>query len=223
MPDFYKRGYSFQLMKKSHIESCNSLFGLFDRKSKSGNNKGDAMGIMSGLGKIISLFPNRHGLPAMRDFLCGTNDEISIKIPALPRPTLVDFRGDYPYISTIVRDFSPRGPVTFRLATVLNKGELSVGGPEYQRRLVMSDLRRVLGFQQLAWMIAHQDDYPVFLSFLGEFSIDGSALTVIDENGVENTPYICKNNGTGRWVLKFAPIWSPTSNFDRRCRVATAG
>jgi hypothetical protein len=168
----------------------------------------------------------RHSQPR-RDFLCETNDEISIKIPALPRPTLADVRGDYPcnypYISKIVRDFSPSGPVTLRLATVLNKGELSVGGPEYQRRLVLSGLWRLLGFQQLAWIVAHQDDYPVFLSFLGEFSIDGSALTVIDENGVENTPYICKNNGTGRWDLKFAPIWSPTSRFDRRCRVATAG
>ena len=74
---------------------------------------------------------NNAGL--VRDFLLGDAEivardhfretrELTIQIPALPRPTLEELREQFPWIREkdgIERDTSPTHAVTFRLGTVL--------------------------------------------------------------------------------------------------------
>ena len=106
-----------------------------------------------------------------REFPRNTG-ELTICIPARKRPTLQQLQAKWPWIKKIERDTSPEGPVVFNLATVLrDAAEGSINGPEYERRLA-SSLSKLLGYQQLAWLVEHQDKYPVFMDLLGKIYVD---------------------------------------------------
>jgi hypothetical protein len=118
-------------------------------------------------------------------------------------------------------DYSPAGRVLFRVGTVLRPDEIEIDAPEYERRLIEFGVGRLLGYQHLAWLVENQDQYPILLGLLGEFSIDGPGLVVIAENGDRNIPYICKSKD--RWGLHWGWPWLRSTKFDRRCRIAFAG
>ncbi|MBI2604348.1 MAG: hypothetical protein HYW56_02280, partial [Candidatus Harrisonbacteria bacterium] len=86
------------------------------------------------------------------DFLRNTG-ELTIRVPALLRPTLNELKTKYPAVGivSIERDTSPTGEVTMNLATVLRSDEMDkeqyINGEEYERRLA-SRLDDLLGFQQ---------------------------------------------------------------------------
>jgi hypothetical protein len=155
------------------------------------------------------------------DFLRETDEGIELWIPSQRQPTLAELKGFYgnPWIDRIRFDVSPTGPVKFRIGTVLGEKEVLINGPEYRRRLMSSGIGRTIGFQQLNWLVENQGSYPVFMEFLGQFAIDGPALAVIGEDGTENSPYICRNSGSGRWDWKWAPLFQPVSKFNQRCRI----
>ncbi len=113
-----------------------------------------------------------------------------IQIPALPRPTLAELREKFPWIrgeNGIERDISPEGAVTLVLGTVLREGEPSISGLEYERRLALVS-RPLFGYQQLAWLVEHQDEHPVFKALLGQIYIDGPGLVVVIDDGVRYFP-----------------------------------
>jgi len=122
----------------------------------------------------------------MESFLRNTG-ELVIRIPALKRPTLAELQAKWSWIRKIERDTSPEGPVTLNLATVLRDvAEGSINGPEYERR-ISSSMSRLLGYQQLAWLIEHQDEYPAFMALLGKVYTDFSALVVVLETAAASS------------------------------------
>jgi hypothetical protein len=143
--------------------------------------------------------------------------ELSITIPALPRPTLKQLQAKNSWIKKIERDTSTEGPVTLNLATVLRDAtENPINGKEYERRLAPS-LFRLLGYQHLEWLIAHQDEYPAFMVLFGKVYIDFSGLVVVHGNGFRSVPYGSQNGR--RWDA----YWSWLDNgFDRSGRVAVS-
>jgi hypothetical protein len=105
------------------------------------------------------------------------------------------------WIKKIERDTSSERPVTLNLATILrNEAEGSINGPEYEWRIA-SSLSRLLGYQQLAWLVEHQDEHPAFMALLGKVYIDFSALVVVGVNGTRNVPY-GRQNGL-RWDARW--------------------
>ncbi len=134
------------------------------------------------------------------DFLRNTG-EFTVTIPALPRPTKKQLQAKYPGIgiASIERDCSPTEALTMNLATVLRIGETAaINGAEYERRLA-SRLNDSLGFQQLEWLVEHQDEFPVFMALLGKIYVDGPGIVVTDANGYRHIPYL---SGDGqRWKL----------------------
>ena len=144
--------------------------------------------------------------------------ELVIRIPALSRPTLADLQAKFSWIKSIERDTSPTGPVTLNLATILrDAAEGSVNGPEYERRIAGS-LSRLLGYQHLAWLIEHQDKYPVFMALLGKVYIDFSGLVVVDVNGDRRVP--CGGQDGERWGAGW--YWLSVG-FGQGGRVAVSG
>lgn len=92
----------------------------------------------------------------------------SIKIPALPRPTLKEIQRESSYLDAIKieRDTSPTNEVTLRLATILRLGEDSVDGCEEERRMLLLG-NRALGYQHRNWLVDNQDKFSAFTAFLG--------------------------------------------------------
>gem|GEM_PF-2012653 len=135
-------------------------------------------------------------------FLRNTG-ELTIRIPVLKRPTLAELQAKYPGIgiASIERDCSPMEKVTMNLATVLRIGETAaINGAEYERRLA-SCLNDSLGFQQLEWLVEHQDEFPVFMALLGKIYVDGPGIVVTDANGSRRSPYL--SEGGRRWKLRW--------------------
>ncbi|MBI2604427.1 MAG: hypothetical protein HYW56_02685 [Candidatus Harrisonbacteria bacterium] len=137
------------------------------------------------------------------DFLRNTG-ELTIRIPALPRPTLAQLQAKYPWIASIERDCSPTVKVTMNLATVLRADEMDkkqyINGEEYERRLA-SCLNDLLGFQHLTWLVEHQDESPAFNALLGKIYVDGPGIVVADANGIRRVPYLHQDGP--RWKLRW--------------------
>ena len=130
------------------------------------------------------------------DFFRETG-EVTIAIPALPRPTLEELRGKFDWIKSIERDMSPTEAVTLRLGTVLRPGENSINGQEYECRL--ASVTGLLGYQQLQWLVDHQDEHTAFKVLLGKIYIDGPGLVVVLSDGCRDFP--CLDGVGGRWRL----------------------
>ncbi len=125
------------------------------------------------------------------NFLRDTG-EFTVQIPALPRPTLEQLQAEDPWIRRIERDCSPTQAVTMKLATVLGVGETSsISGAEYERRLAphLADLH---GYQQLKWLVAHQDEHLAFRALLGKIYLDGHGIVVVHESGDWRFPYLAR-------------------------------
>lgn len=151
------------------------------------------------------------------NFLRNTG-EFTVQILALPRPTLEQLRAKHSWIKSIERDTSPTGPVTMNLATVLRPEETrSINGAEYEHRLT-PHLNDLLGFQQLEWLVEHQDENPVFKVLLGKIYVDGPGLVVTDAHDYRHIPYL--RQGGQRWELR----WYYLGNgFGGHGRVASSG
>ncbi len=123
-----------------------------------------------------------------------TDKELTIQIPALPRPTLAELQAKFPGlgIKSIERDTSPVEAVTLKLATVLRTNEESVGGANYERRIAPK-LDIILGFQQAMWLVGHQDEFPAFMALLGKIYIDFSGLVVVTDDDDRHFPYLSQD------------------------------
>ncbi len=123
-------------------------------------------------------------------------EDVAIQIPALPRPTIAEIQAKFSWIKSIERDNSPTEAVTLSLGTVLRPDEGSVGGVEYERRIISLP---TLGYQQAVWLVDHQDEFPEFMALLGKVYIDFPGLVVVRENGDRDVPYL--DQGGKRWYL----------------------
>jgi hypothetical protein len=123
-------------------------------------------------------------------------DEI-IRIPALKRPTLGDLCEKYPWIRKdqgILQDTSPEHEVVLDLGTLLLESEERISGDEYARR--RSSLDGFFGYQQLAWLVEHQDEHPVLKALLGQIYIDGPGIIVGRGGHSQDSPYLSRH---GEW------------------------
>jgi hypothetical protein len=160
----------------------------------------------------------RNGCRLLVESFLRNTGELTIRIPALKRPTLAQLQAKWPWIKKIERDTSPEGSVTLNLATILrDAAEGSVNGPEYERRIA-SSLSRLLGYQHLEWLVAHQDEYPAFMALLGKVYIDFSGLVVVSGRGLRSVPY--GNRIGGRWGADWGWL---SGGFGRGWRVAVSG
>lgn len=146
-----------------------------------------------------------------------TMENLAIQIPALPRPTLGELRAKYSFIKSIERDTSPTEAVTLSLGTVLRPDEERIDGAEYERRIVPK-LADLFGYQQLEWLVAHQDKYPAFKALLGQIYIDGPGIVVVGAGGHRLFPYLYENGK--RWYLHWYWI---EDDLDRYGRLASSG
>ncbi len=153
------------------------------------------------------------------DFFRETG-ELTIRIPALARPTLEQLRAKYSWIrkeNGIERDTSLTEAVTLKLCTVLRADEEKISGTEYEFRLVPK-LNVSLGYQQALWLVEHQDEFPEFMALLGKVYVDFPGLLVVRAYGNRNFPYLGESGE--RWYLDWNGI---DSDFDRDGRIASSG
>src|SRR3989338_4965628 len=143
--------------------------------------------------------------------------EFTVGIPALPQPTLADIQAEWHNIKAIESDASPTKAVTLRLGTVLRPDEISITGPEYERRL--RTVSGCWGLQQGLWLRDHQDDHPAFKALIGQVYIDLTALFVLD-GGVGRRRFPVLREDDRRWDV----YWSRRDRqFVQRGRVAASG
>lgn len=152
----------------------------------------------------------------INDFFRETG-EVTLQIPALPRPTFEELCKEFSWIESIESDTSPTEAVILRLGTVLRLNEERVNGAEYQRRIALK-LDIGLGYQQAIWLVEHQDEFPEFMVLLGKVYIDFPGFVVVDAHGGRLFP--CLNQGGGRWDLDWGWVGDGLS---RDGRVALSG
>lgn len=138
-----------------------------------------------------------------RNFFRETG-EFTLKIPALPRPTLNELRAREIFHSIeSIDDTSPIEAITFKLGTVFDVGEKSpINSREYRFRIAtMSDA--TLGFQHATWLVGNQDKFPEFMALAGEiYIIDFLGLRVCTDSGDDRAfPILRAANGSKRWEL----------------------
>ena len=119
--------------------------------------------------------------------------EVSIKLPALPRPALDELQERFSWIKAIEQDTSPEESVIFTLATVLHNNEVRIGGELLMFRLA-SRLESLLGYQHFRWILDHGAEYPEFMALLGKVYIDFPGITVQDECGIRH--FVCYRMGS---------------------------
>ncbi len=144
-------------------------------------------------------------------------EPISILIPALPHPTLEELQKSFSWIKSIKSDSSPTEAVTLNLATVLRPSESQISGEEYEKRIAPK-LNLILGYQQAAWLVEHQDEFPEFMKLLGKVCIDFTSLIVVFEFGRRVIPYLDQYGG--RWRLRWSWL---RDGFGRSVQVAFSG
>jgi len=179
------------------------------------------------LGQIEAIVNKLGGMDGALRFLSGETavktedffheaDEFTVRIPALPRPTLKALQAKFSWVKSIERDTSPETAVTLRLGTILRPDEDRVNGTEYELRLV--SVTGPLGYQQAEWLVAHQDAFPGLTALLGKVYIDFPGLVVVRAFGCRFFPYLFRVGG--RWDLRWPRV---EDGFDRRGRVALSG
>ena len=148
------------------------------------------------------------------DFFRETG-EVVIQIPPLARPTFEELQSKFG-IREIECDISPTELVTLKLGTVLRPDDVQINGTEYERR--RSSLVGQFGYQQLNWLVEHQDEHPAFKALLGKIYIDGTGIIVVGARGRRDFPYL--DQVGGRWCLH----WRWAGRGLGRCgRVAVSG
>ena len=144
-------------------------------------------------------------------------EPLSILIPPLPRPTLRELQKDSSRIKSIESDSSPTEAVTLNLAIVLRPSEDHINGKEYEKRIAPK-LNLILGYQQAAWLVEHQNEFPEFIKLLGKIYIDFSGLVVVTKFGSQDVPRLIRDGK--RWNLRW--YWL-CSGFSRDGRFALSG
>ena len=136
--------------------------------------------------------------------------ELTIHIPALPRPTLEELRKIFPRIKEIDRDTSPTGPITLRLGTVIRFSGEQIDYAEYEQRIA-SKLDVLLGFQQAEWLQEHRWEFPALTTLLfSEIHIDFPGLIVVGLDGVRHCPFMDLNG------MRFDQYWDWLGRFSRQ-------
>jgi len=141
--------------------------------------------------EILSIFGSTQS--AAEETLRDTG-ELTIEIPALPRPTLEELQAQDAQGSngtkSIERDTSPVTPVTLTLKTFVLP-PYGIEGDGYERRLKpYQDV--LLGFQHQQWLLAHLDEYPALKEHLGKVYIDFPGIVVRSNNGSCYVPCISR-------------------------------
>lgn len=139
----------------------------------------------------------RGGFEVPIDFFRET-EEVTIDIPALPRPSLEELQAKFSGVKGIKRDTSPTRTVAMRLGTVLRPNDERIDGPEYERRLA-PQLDLALGYQQAAWLIERYGSSPWLMAQLGKVYIDFPGLVVENVHG--SRFFLCLNDDSKRWDL----------------------
>ena len=144
--------------------------------------------------------------------------ELTIEMPAIPRPTLKQLRDEDPMIESIERDNSPEGSVTLKLGIVcLSSKNSSIHGLEYERRL-LSNIHVTLGYQHREWLLNHQHRFPLLMESLETHYIDFPGIVVVHQALDRRVPY-CRRLGKD-----WAGYWHGlTDRFLAFGRVAVAG
>lgn len=127
-------------------------------------------------------------------------EDLTIQIPALPRPTLAALQKEFTWTKGIESDISPTEAVTMELATILRPNEEAIGGREYERRLGQTSY---LGFQHALWFVEHQDDPKLkkFKALCEKICIDFPGLKVVGSGGRRGVPGL--GSASMRWYLSF--------------------
>ncbi|TSC75555.1 MAG: hypothetical protein G01um101430_397 [Parcubacteria group bacterium Gr01-1014_30] len=169
-------------------------------------------------GREFTYFVENGGWVQVGDFFRETG-ELAIQIPALPRLKLAELREKFLWIREeegIERDVSPTEAVTLRLGTVLRADEESLDGKEYKRR--RASLTGLHGYQQAAWFVEHQDEFPELMTLLGKIYIDFPGLVVVSADGDRSFP--CLRQSGERWKLDWGWVGGGFNSFGR---IASSG
>ncbi|MFA6352825.1 MAG: hypothetical protein WCW90_01095 [Candidatus Paceibacterota bacterium] len=168
------------------------------------------------VGKEFAAFIRNGFRVNVGDFFRKTG-ELTINIPALPRPTYAQLQKKFSWIKGVESNASPTDAVTLSLGTVLRPGEGIINGVEYERRWI-SFTGRFLGYQHLRWLVDHQDEFPALMALLDQIYIDGPGLVVVSRG--KDRGYPCLIQADRRWDLD----WSWTSdNLGQSGRLAVSG
>lgn len=128
--------------------------------------------------------------------------EITLEIPALPRPTLEElkvidrpeityFPKHPPVINMIASDTSPVEAVTFKLGSALAPGEEFIDDEDVDFR-IGPNRDKLLGFQHAIWLVQHQDELPGLMALASKpinFKFPG-IMTRKKENGIRSYPFL---------------------------------
>ena len=137
--------------------------------------------------------------------------ELSIPIPALPRPTLDELRSKFPWIKVkggIKRDDSATEAGVLRLGSVLIPDEeKGLDGAKYERRLLVPRSQGLLfGYQQATWVVEHQQEFPELMQLLGKIHINSPGLIVVDENNYRRAPFLSDDGKRWHLCLDYFPV-----------------
>ena len=110
---------------------------------------------------------------------------MTIKIPALKRPTLAELQKEWSWIKSIEKDDSPTKAVTLELTTILKDGEDFITGSVYEKR---REGLQCLGFQHAQWLLKNQKEFPELMELVGKVYIDFPALVVVGGGGNRYCP-----------------------------------
>lgn len=155
------------------------------------------VGIREGqrVGQEATFFVQNGFRVQVEDLFLNTG-ELSIPMPALPRPTLEVIQPKFSWVKKIERDTSPTEAGVLNLTTILRPSEEKVNGEEYERRIA-TRLGSLYGPQHALWLVDHQDEHPVFKALLGKIYIDFSGMVVMGEDGRRRV--FCLSQDGGRW------------------------
>ena len=180
-----------------------SVVGLVHKVCLSAEKQGYTPDLLNALAEDPNLFTQllevQRGNAEIKPFdFWRTVEDLAIPIPALGRLEFKSLKKQFDWIKRIEADTSPTEAVVLRLGTVLRLDEGSVNNTEYERRRTMRH-DFLLGYQQAAWLVEHQDEFPAFMALLGKIYIDFPGLVVVGADGYRHFPYLCRLGG--RWCL----------------------
>ncbi len=167
-------------------------------------------------GQEFALFVANGFRVQAEDFFRDTN-ELTIQVPALPRPTLTELQSKFDWVKSIERDTSPTEALTLKLATVLRAEEKNlISGSEYERRIEPKK-NLIVGYQHACWLVEHQDESPDLMKLLRNVYIDCPGLVVVSSDGHRHYP--CLGHDGKRWDVDWRWI---SYGFGRRGRVGVS-
>lgn len=121
---------------------------------------------------------------------------VSIPVPALKRLTLEEVQAIYSWVKE-VKDTSSEEAMVLNFGTVLEEGESSISGAEYEKRLELH-AKSLAGLQHLMWLEEHRDEFPQLHEAMKKFWLADFAGTFLrDSRGDWSVP--CAYWRGARW------------------------